>query len=717
MASLLRQASKLLKHNSSAYESDDSEDRSSVNSSDFGGTSVAKKSLFSSLAKGSLNNESSEDRVSQKAGLFGRKESQKKERSKDYNENDDNTTENALADASSALASARRVRSEHALNEDEIPTQSAPPVPNNLSQKPQTYVDGMLKKTILHRSHTSGQKVHHFNTLDPKDAPFEQGFKLKPSTLQVAKDGEAYTGRTSVTMLNKSNPSSSRHNRESSSSSNSVQKSTLLRASDAPPIPSIETANSESVFPKLTNPIIVTKPGLSPVASPLSKARAHTDQPVPYHSNFGTTSKSSANLNMHMGVNADTKYKQQLQQASALLSPHADSQAQLLQAENGVNLLQNSAAAQRLRQDKRNAGLSAYEINTPQASSMVSASAHFRRYSLDDFHIVRRVGRGGFAIVFLVRQKTSSGRYYALKAIRKAEVVKLKQEKQIVNEKEILKSIKHNFIVELFHAFQDVHYLYTIMEYIDGGDLYSYLRKVQKFGEEDSKFYSAEVLMALQYLHSENIVFRDLKPENILLDMTGHIKLADFGFAKIVPGTTKSFCGTPDYIAREIVKDVLNRPYTKMVDWWSFGVLVFELVSGKTPFQSETPDGIYDNIEQCKIGWNPLIKGNCKDLVSRLLEKAPDKRIGSQGDGQEIRGHPWFKTVNWAKAEIRQMQPPFLPACETPDVIERERAAKGHAEDYASMLKSGVGGGASATDKRPDLSWLTNATADPFKNF
>ncbi|KAI9345005.1 kinase-like domain-containing protein [Obelidium mucronatum] len=371
----------------------------------------------------------------------------------------------------------------------------------------------------------------------------------------------------------------------------------------------------------------------------------------------------------------------------------------------GNHLLTSAAAA---RQEKRNAGLSAYEISAPPSTP------NLKRYCLDDFHIVRRVGRGGFAIVFLVRMKQSTGRYFALKAIRKAEVVKLKQEKQIVNEKEILIRMKHNFIVELFHTFQDTHYLYMIMEYIDGGDLFSYLRKVQKFGDEDSKFYAAEVLMSLQYLHGENVIFRDLKPENILLDMTGHVKLADFGFAKVVTGTTKSFCGTPDYIAREIV---MNRPYNKMVDWWSFGVLIFELVSGKTPFQSESPDGIYDNIEHCKITWNGLIKGNCKDIVGRLLEKDPEKRLGANGDGAEIRAHPWFKTIKWSKAEVRQMQPPFLPACETPDVIERDRAARGQQEDYASMLKSGVGGGASATDKRADLSWLTNTTVDPFKNF
>ncbi|KAJ3346557.1 camp-dependent protein kinase catalytic subunit [Entophlyctis luteolus] len=330
--------------------------------------------------------------------------------------------------------------------------------------------------------------------------------------------------------------------------------------------------------------------------------------------------------------------------------------------------------------EKRTAGLSAYEISSPQV--------HKGSYCLDDFQIIRKAGKGGFATVFLVRMKAASGRYYALKAIKKGDLIKLKQEKQVINEKAILSKIKHNFIVDLYFTFQDTYYLYMIIEYIDGGDLFSYLRKVQKFGEEDGRFYTCEVLVALQFIHSHNIVYRDLKPENILLDTTGHIKLADFGFAKVVTSTTNSFCGTPDYIAREIVR---NRAYTKAVDWWSFGVLIFELVSGKTPFGDDSSEQIYENITEMRIKWHPMIKGACKELVRKLLEPDPSKRLGSgEADGNEIRAHTFYSKTEWQRVEERRVTPPFLPACDTPETLER-RMKRQSGDDYAAQLKSGSG--------------------------
>ncbi|KAI8818964.1 kinase-like domain-containing protein [Fimicolochytrium jonesii] len=335
-----------------------------------------------------------------------------------------------------------------------------------------------------------------------------------------------------------------------------------------------------------------------------------------------------------------------------------------------------------LTQNSRKGTLSAYEMGPNAAPGL------HRDYNLDDFHIVRRVGKGGFANVFLVRLKHSTGRYYALKAIKKHDVVKMKQDKQVMNEKNILRNIDHPFIVELYHTFQNPTYLFMTMEYVAGGDLFSYLRKAQRFSEEASRFYVSEVLISLEYLHTNKIIYRDLKPENILLDTTGHVKLADFGFAKVVNKTTQSFCGTPDYISVEIV---VNKPYTKAVDWWSLGVLVYELISGKTPFGDESSDRIYDNIQSGRIKWHPLIKGHAKELIRRLLDIDPEKRLGSNGDGAEIKQHPWFKPVIWKKAEARQTVPPFVPPCQAPEVIEQDGVARGvKSDEYMEALKSPV---------------------------
>ncbi|KAJ3220996.1 hypothetical protein HK099_003833 [Clydaea vesicula] len=325
----------------------------------------------------------------------------------------------------------------------------------------------------------------------------------------------------------------------------------------------------------------------------------------------------------------------------------------------------------------KSSSMSAYEMHKPLQT---------KTYSLDDFLIFKRVGKGGFASVYLIRLKTGGGKYWALKVIKKTEVVRLKQEKQMLNEKNILKGINHPFIVELFQTFQDQTYLYMVLEYVAGGDLFTYLRKVQKFSEEEATFYVSEVLIALDYLHSKDIIYRDLKPENILLDSTGHIKLADFGFAKIVKHATNSFCGTPDYIAAEIVE---GRAYTKSVDWWSLGVLIFELSSGKTPFGDDNSEKIYENIQSGCIKWNSFIKDHCRDIVKSLLTLDHRVRLGSRGGGAEIKAHQWFARINWSKLESRQFTPPFTPTFETPDKLENSKSSS-RRDEVLESLKSGA---------------------------
>ncbi|KAI8914533.1 kinase-like domain-containing protein [Gorgonomyces haynaldii] len=305
--------------------------------------------------------------------------------------------------------------------------------------------------------------------------------------------------------------------------------------------------------------------------------------------------------------------------------------------------------------------------------------------TLDDYYLIRRVGKGGFATVFLVRLKGSTGRYYALKSMKKAEVIRLRQEKQIMNEKNILMELKHWLLVELFHTFQTPTHLFMVMEFVCGGDLFTLLRRSKYFPEPQAKFYVSQVILVLEYLHSKSVVYRDLKPENILLESTGNIKLADFGFAKRLATTTSSFCGTPDYIAAEIVA---SKPYSFPVDWWSLGVLIFELVSGKTPFRADSSEGIYTNIQLGKIQWVPSVSGPIKEVVSQLLEQDPKLRLGSgSGGAKAIKESKWFADVNWEKLANRQIPPPVVPPFATPESLEMEKVTKGGVSDYRDLVE------------------------------
>nr|KAJ3418595.1 hypothetical protein HK105_008125 [Polyrhizophydium stewartii] len=288
--------------------------------------------------------------------------------------------------------------------------------------------------------------------------------------------------------------------------------------------------------------------------------------------------------------------------------------------------------------------------------------------SLDDLHVVRRVATGGFADVYLVRQKPAAGRYYALKAVRKADIAEAGLENQVLSEKRLLEAVSHNFIVKLHCTFQSKGLLFFVLEYIAGGDLYHALQRAGMFTESEARFYAAEIVVVFEYLHARDIIYRDLKLENILLDSTGHIKLADFGFAKHVPTTTLSFCGTPDYMAPEII---VERPYGKAVDWWSLGVLIFELLSGKTPFRGDSVKEIYLNVLDGEIQWTESLRDHARSIVSALLVHNPDLRLGSAGGASEIKAHTWFWGLDWAAIASRSLVPPIQPHSVPPIAIER----------------------------------------------
>ncbi|KAJ3007382.1 UNVERIFIED_CONTAM: serine/threonine protein kinase, AGC [Siphonaria sp. JEL0065] len=221
--------------------------------------------------------------------------------------------------------------------------------------------------------------------------------------------------------------------------------------------------------------------------------------------------------------------------------------------------------------------------------------------------------------------------------------------------------LKSPFIVELITTFQDQKHLYLVLEYIPGGDMFSHIRKHVRFQEAVAKFYTCEIILALEYIHSKDVIYRDLKPENILIDPRGHIKIADFGFAKVIPRNhATTFCGTPAYMAPEII---LKMGYTKAADWWSVGTVCYELMAGYSPFQAESPLKIYERILNYELRWSSQIGEVGRDLLSKILESQPSKRLGMNG-AKDIKSHPWFRGINWKDAEMLEVPVPFVPNIE-----------------------------------------------------
>ncbi|KAG7703302.1 hypothetical protein KL933_004538 [Ogataea haglerorum] len=298
---------------------------------------------------------------------------------------------------------------------------------------------------------------------------------------------------------------------------------------------------------------------------------------------------------------------------------------------------------------KRVAGLSLL----PQRSTVSKG-----KYSLKDFIIMRTLGTGSFGRVHLVKS-VHNNRFYAIKVLKKAQVIRMKQVEHTNDERRMLKLVEHPFLIRMWGTFQDAKNLFMVMDYIEGGELFSLLRKSQRFPNPVAKFYAAEVTLALEYLHSHNIIYRDLKPENILLDRNGHIKLTDFGFAKEVETVTWTLCGTPDYIAPEVIT---TKPYNKSVDWWSLGILIFEMLAGYTPFYDQTPMKTYEKILAGKIHYPSHFHPDVVHLLSRLITADLTLRLGNLQNGPaDIRNHQWFSEVVWEKLLLKDIETPYEP--------------------------------------------------------
>eukprot|EP01054_Gregarina_sp_Poly1_P004206 Gregarina_sp_Poly_1__4205@NODE_229_length_11141_cov_173_244537_g203_i0_p5_GENE_NODE_229_length_11141_cov_173_244537_g203_i0NODE_229_length_11141_cov_173_244537_g203_i0_p5_ORF_typecomplete_len495_score56_19Pkinase/PF00069_25/7_1e76Pkinase_Tyr/PF07714_17/3_7e45Kinaselike/PF14531_6/9_2e18WaaY/PF06176_11/2_9e07Kdo/PF06293_14/8_8e07Pkinase_fungal/PF17667_1/3_4e06RIO1/PF01163_22/0_00012APH/PF01636_23/0_00023YrbLPhoP_reg/PF10707_9/0_087YukC/PF10140_9/0_068ActFrag_cataly/PF09192_10/0_15_NODE_229_length_ len=289
--------------------------------------------------------------------------------------------------------------------------------------------------------------------------------------------------------------------------------------------------------------------------------------------------------------------------------------------------------------------------------------------SLVDFELKKTVGTGTFGRVRVVRLRQAPAHLQsipmALKILKKSKIIQMKQVEHVKSEKAILEAISHPFIVNLCASFQDEKRLFMLMEYVNGGELFSHLRREQRLPNEHAKFYAAEIVLAFEYLHDLRIVYRDLKPENLLLDSHGHIKMTDFGFAKVVDDRTWTLCGTPEYLAPEIIQ---SKGHGKSVDWWALGILIYEMLVGAPPFYDENPMNIYKKVLEGTVEYPEHLESKAKDLIRKLLTQDRTKRYGClKYAAEDVKRHKWFRGVDWQDCFDRKIRAPYVPAVKRAD--------------------------------------------------
>ncbi|KAJ4375987.1 cytochrome c oxidase subunit 1 [Neocucurbitaria cava] len=336
------------------------------------------------------------------------------------------------------------------------------------------------------------------------------------------------------------------------------------------------------------------------------------------------------------------------------------------------------------------------EIDKDPEKKVVGHSSKVLRE--EDFELIKTLGTGTFARVWLVRlqdaKKEDENKVFALKILRKVDVIRLKQVEHVRNERNVLAKVAgHPFITTMVASFQSMDSLYMVLDYCPGGEVFSYLRRARRFNEPTSQFYAAEIVLILEFLHErEGVAYRDLKPENILIDAEGHLKLVDFGFAKKVEnstlfnqgiegwtnrsaGETYTLCGTPEYLAPEVIRNTGMPSYTTIlvldlhklghgtaVDWWAFGILVYEFLVGQPPFWDQNPMKIYEQIVEGHVRFPSAMSEDARDLISGLCTVDTSKRLGNiSGRAQRVKDHPWFKNIDWDKLYNREVNGPIVP--------------------------------------------------------
>lgn len=330
---------------------------------------------------------------------------------------------------------------------------------------------------------------------------------------------------------------------------------------------------------------------------------------------------------------------------------------------------------------------------TDANQKMVGHSSRVLRQ--EDFELVKTLGTGTFARVWLVQltnpKSGDQNKVFALKILRKVDVIRLKQVEHVRNERNVLAAVAgHPFITTMVASFQDADSLYMLLDYCPGGEVFSYLRRARRFNEPTSQFYAAEIVLILEFLHEkEGVAYRDLKPENILIDAEGHLKLVDFGFAKKVDNReTYTLCGTPEYLAPEVIR---NTGHGCAVDWWAFGILVYEFLVGQPPFWDQNPMKIYEQIVEGRVRYPSAMSPDARDLIAGLCTVDTSKRLGNiKGGAGAVKAHPWFRNIDWGALYHRKVQGPIVPhlrgPADTRNFDEYEPEPEGR-EEYGPEMR------------------------------
>ncbi|XP_039859361.1 serine/threonine-protein kinase N2-like [Simochromis diagramma] len=290
------------------------------------------------------------------------------------------------------------------------------------------------------------------------------------------------------------------------------------------------------------------------------------------------------------------------------------------------------------------------------------------KMQVEDFKYISVLGRGHFGKVLLAEFK-KTGKLYAVKALKKRDIVTRDEVDSLMSEKRIFEMInasRHPFLVNLHGCFQTSDHVCFVMEYLPGGDLMIHIHN-DVFTEAQTRFYSACVLLGLEFLHLNKIIYRDLKLDNLLMDADGFVKITDFGLCKEGMGhgdRTSTFCGTPEFLAPEVLTD---DNYTRAVDWWGMGVLIYEMLVGESPFPGEDEEEVFDSIVNDDVQYPTCIPPNAVAIIQKLLKKNPLKRLGAgERDANEVKGEKFFETIDWEALLAKKVTPPFLPSIKEP---------------------------------------------------